>query len=190
MLIYLHGTNGSGKTTLARAVLRAAGGAGVAVGWPQAPGCHYTPAAGPYRPRVALLGRYSNACGGMDTVRDFATGIDIARHLLKERYNVLIEGLATPGIETCTKLHIAARGHALFVTLDTPLEQCMMNVLKRRKAAGNVKPFNPANLQKKWHGVQRWGPRLHAAGLRTATWQYGVALPRIVAALIMEDTLQ
>lgn len=188
MLIYLHGTNGSGKTTLARAVLRAAGGAGAAV--LQAPGCHYTPALGPANgPRVALLGRYSNACGGMDTVRDFATGIDIACTLHMNGWNVMIEGLATPGIETCTRLHNSAKGRALFVTLDTPLEQCMLNVLARRRVAGNVKTFNPANLQKKWHGVQRWGPRLAAAGLRTATWQYGVALPRIVAALLMEDIL-
>jgi hypothetical protein len=125
----------------------------------------------------------------MDTVRNFATGIDIACMLHSKGWNVLIEGLATPGIETCTRLHTEAKGKALFVTLNTPEAQCILNVLKRRKVAGNEKEFNPANLQKKYAGVQRWGPRLAAAGLRTATWQYGHALPHIVAALLLEDIL-
>jgi thymidylate kinase len=35
-----------------------------------------------------------------------------------------------------------------FAFLDTPLSTCISRVRKRRKAAGNTKPFNPENTQK------------------------------------------
>lgn len=160
-LIYVHGTNGSGKSTLARAIMAAAGGSAgyqeTAVR-PNKCGVTHTFAG------VVMMGKYGNACGGMDGISPYALALpEMRKHATKGR-NVFAEGLITPGIQTCA----TAAGmfeQAVFIHLDTPNHQCVSNVLVRRARKGTNKPYNPANLHRKAGSAGSWANRLKGAGL-------------------------
>lgn len=167
-LVYVHGTNGSGKSTLARAVLAAAGGAqGVSklVGSPKATYTH-TGHAG-----VVLAGKYGTACGGVDGIQPYAD----LHHILKQQSalerNVFAEGLVTPGVDTCTTF-ASYFDQAAFILLDTPETECILNVLKRRRAKGTTKPYSPDNLHRKAASARSWATRLERAGLNVHRLQY------------------
>lgn len=167
-LVYVHGTNGSGKSTLARAVLAAAGGAqGVSklIGSPKATWTH-TGTAG-----VVLAGKYGTACGGVDGMQPYAD----LHHVLKQQSalerNVFAEGLVTPGKDTCATF-ASYFDRAVFVLLDTPETDCILNVLKRRKAKGTTKPYDPKNLYRKLASARSWADCLERAGLEVHRVQY------------------
>ncbi|MBV5296647.1 MAG: hypothetical protein JZU64_00580 [Rhodoferax sp.] len=162
-LVYVHGTNGSGKSTLARAVIAAAGGVtGVSciVGAPKATWTH-TGAAG-----VVLVGKYGNACGGVDGLAPYASIKDIVANNAGFGRSIMAEGLITPGVETCQHLADTV-DEALFIFLDVPVERCITNVLSRRARKGTTKDYDPANLLKKRQSAESWEKRLSAAGLKT-----------------------
>ena len=172
-LVYVHGTNGSGKSTLARAVLAAAGGLDAYVpthaGKQGKAGFSATPRG------VALLGAYVRACGGVDGFSPYAHIHEVLDKLeggnAADRVSVFAEGLITPGVETCQRL--AARFDAAsFIVLNTPVETCLRNVLKRRDRKGNVKDYDRSNLDKKHASAQSWGTRLANAGLQVRTLEY------------------
>lgn len=158
-LVYVHGTNGSGKSTLARALIAASGGilqverltqhkkatATVTIGGP------------------VMVGSYATACGGVDGLSPYASIHDVCQRYATEGH-LFAEGLITPGVETCSKLAGYVDKH-LFIYLDTPVEKCVANVLKRRGRKGTDKPYNPDNLYKKIRSAQGWADRLENAGL-------------------------
>lgn len=158
-LVYVHGTNGSGKSTLARAVIAAAGGVTgltVLVGAPKA--IYTRTAAG-----LVLVGKYGNACGGVDGLQPYASIHDIVQSNIGR--TIFAEGLVTPGLETCQKLAEYVHGNAVWVFLDTPIDACIANVLKRRGRKGTTKPYDPANLLRKRESSASWARRLTEAGL-------------------------
>jgi hypothetical protein len=61
-----------------------------------------------------------------------------------------------------------------FFWLDTPIEQCIANVTKRREARGNYEPLDPENLKRKAASVSSWAKRLKDAGLQVerGDWDY------------------
>ena len=156
LLINLRGTSGSGKTTVARTflnnfpneTLRKRDGkvAGVRI---DVTGFTYP---------LFLVGKYDNTCGGMDTV---PTQVDCAELATKayQMGHVICEGLLAsgvgPGATLPAALISAAGPHVRFLCLNTPLELCIERVKARREAAGNDKPFNPANTESKYQQVQR-----------------------------------
>lgn len=180
-LVYVHGTNGSGKSTLARAVLAAAGGLEAYVpthsGKQGKAGFSATPRG------VALLGAYVRACGGVDGFSPYAHIHPVLDALQWDSDKcVFAEGLITPGIETCQRL--AARfDRAHFVVLNTPVEQCIANVMSRRGRKANDKEYNPANLYKKHASAQHWGVRLAKAELTTHQLEYPQAYRLILELL-------
>lgn len=166
VLVYVHGTNGSGKSTLARAVMAAAGG--VRGYSPRAKKCGTTVT----NRGVMLIGKYGNACGGLDGIQPFAEVLDELRvHAIFPECCVFAEGLVTPGLETCSNF-AGLFERAVFIHLDTPVEQCVRNVLKRRAAKGNTKPYSPANLYKKAQSAASWANRLEASGLEVHRLNY------------------
>lgn len=167
-LVYVHGTNGSGKSTLARAVLAAAGGAqGVSklMHSPKATWTH-TGVAG-----VVLAGKYGNACGGVDGMQPYAALHDVLKENVAFVRNVFAEGLVTPGVDTCATF-ASYFDRAVFILLDTPETDCILNVLKRRKAKGTTKPYDPKNLYRKLASARSWADRLERAGLEVQRLQY------------------
>jgi len=180
-LIYVHGTNGSGKSTLARAVLAAAGGPKAVDHLPGTPKGSWTTTPDP---GMCLVGKYLTSCGGVDGILPYALTYDILDHLTNpfQYVGVLAEGLVTPGKGTCTRF-AALFDRAVFILLDTPEQQCIENVLKRRAAAGNEKPYSPDNLYKKARSARMWVDNLERAGLEVHRLQFPDALRLSLAAL-------
>lgn len=162
-LIYVHGTNGSGKSTLARYLIMCAGGIRVIKPHPRTGAkCTYTYG------RLALVGKYSTATGGADGVQPYSLVPTTALALLADGHDVLVEGLMTPGVDTCAELYRKAKklgASVRFIRLDIGFYQSCENVKRRRYLAGNDKPFDPVNLRKKQNTCQSWFERLAAAYL-------------------------
>lgn len=170
--VYIHGTNGSGKTTLARCLMACAPGP-LYECWVHTEEAVMTGVACSGMPDLLFVGKYRTATGGFDTVQPFAAGVRAACTRAREYGNpIVMESLITPGVETCQEL---ARAMDLtFFWLDTPIEQCIANVTKRRHARGNMEPLDPDNLKRKAISVGSWAKRLHDAGLRVerGDWDY------------------
>jgi adenylate kinase family enzyme len=176
-LVYVHGTNGSGKSTLARAVIEAAGGVSGVNTVIRRNKTTWT------HKHVALLGKYGNACGGLDGVHPYSdthTLMQYARFLSAS--GVFAEGLVTPGLQTCMDF-AAYFDRAVFILLDTPETVCITNVLNRRTAAGNTKPYSADNLYRKAKSACNWANRLERAGLEVKRLQYDQALAETLSAL-------
>lgn len=168
-LVYVHGTNGSGKSTLARAVIAAAGGVTEVDDVPHTTGRSKVTWT---RKRVALMGRYGNACGGLDGVQPYADTHYLMQHARTcDALSVFAESLVTPGLQTC-KEFAEYFDRTVFILLDTPETVCIENVLLRRRAKGNSKPYDPKNLQKKLRSAQAWADNLERAGLQVRRLQY------------------
>lgn len=175
--VYVHGTNGSGKSTLARAVLAAAGGVKDLVKTQYKNYYTQTPDG------LCLIGKYGNACGGADGVQPYSDVMEMAIFVgIFPEGRAFAEGLITPGVDTCKRMAEPYDHHA-FIFLDTPVKQCVANVLKRRARKANDKEYNPANLYKKHQSAASWADRLEKAGLQVFRAQYPEALRLTLARL-------
>jgi len=167
-LVYVHGTNGSGKSTLARAVLAAAGGAFDVCKLAATPKATWTRTGAE---GVVLAGKYGTACGGVDGMQPYAALHDVLQYNVQAKCSVFAEGLVTPGVDTCATF-ASYFDRAVFILLDTPETDCILNVLKRRKAKGATKPYDPKNLYRKLASARSWATRLERAGLEVHRVQY------------------
>ena len=162
-LIYVHGTNGSGKSTLARHCIMYSGGIANCTRHPKT-GAKVTYTRG----KLALVGWYRSPTGGADGVQPYADVPRTALALLADGHNVLVEGLMTPGIETCTNIYKGATkfgAYMKFIRLNIGIYQSIENVKRRRQLVGNVEPFDPRNVRKKYETGERWLENLGAARL-------------------------
>lgn len=146
LVVKIGGCNGSGKTSLARALIGE---------------LNLQPQAHPTKPKriecytgkigshsVFLLGSYANTCGGMDTVSCKHERLDLVKkHAVPNRQSIVIfEGLITG--KTYGKMGELSdedghHGRWVYAFMDTPFEECVRRVLKRRAEAGNDAPFDP-----------------------------------------------
>jgi hypothetical protein len=148
LILNLRGTSGAGKTELARLIL-------AEYGWRrQCPETHNRvepvyraardvpfayrlrhPRAG--RPLV-VIGHYQVTSGGCDTIRaqdgGLAEALRFAGDVASSDHDVLIEGLRLSSeVELSAKL---AAQHLLHILrLSTPVEQCVTNLVSRRRVA-------------------------------------------------------
>ena len=177
-LIYVHGANGSGKSTLARQVIMAAGGVRSMAPWgPHQTIVTFTRGSDRKGP-IALVGKYSTPTGGADSVQPYAHVPATALALLREGYNVLVEGLITPGVDTCKAINAQATKYQTdalveFVLLDVDIDTCTRHVLERRTRKGNAKTYDNSHLVKKHRSASNWIDNLKAAGLtaRRMPWR-------------------
>lgn len=162
-LTYVHGTNGSGKSTLARYLIMCAGGVARTERHPKTNAwVTYT------HGRLALVGKYTTATGGADGVQPYSLVPKTALALLRAGWPVLIEGLMSPGVETCRKLHedaVKLGTYVKFIRLEIGFFQSCENVKRRRMLVGNTKPFDPINVRKKQQSCDGWLTNLGAAHL-------------------------
>ena len=146
LVINPRGTGGAGKTWLVQEVMAAAGRMG-AVAEPlhregrQRPiGWRFVYPGG--RRPLAVLGHYEATRGGTDTIPLTDGGLDeafrLADALSRDGHDVLMEGYQLSGeVERTAALARAQRARAdkLHVLwLDVPLENCIRNVITRRRA--------------------------------------------------------
>jgi hypothetical protein len=103
---------------------------------------------------AVILGKYASVTGGCDGIR---TPDEVVKRIKKfnKKYDyVLLEGiLVSHTFKRYSKL-ASKIGDYRFLFLNTPLRTCISRVKKRRKAKGNIKPFDPKNLRKDY--VQIW----------------------------------
>lgn len=150
-VIKLGGCNGSGKSTVARAVLDL-----TAEGEPQ----YYTLESGKKakfyngswmdKP-VFVLGKYDNACGGMDTISDKHDRFGMVKHFA-ESYGrdglVFFEGLITGktygAMGQLSEEHVALKKPImwLYTFMDTPFDVCVERVLQRRAARREAEQYD------------------------------------------------
>jgi hypothetical protein len=179
-LVYVHGTNGSGKSTLARAVMAAAGGFNGYGMFANEGGRTST------KRGVHLIGRYGNACGGVDGIQPYALVYPTMYGCTRTaNARVFAEGLVTPGVQTCQNF-ASMFDQAVFIHLNTPLDQCYKHVLRRRAAKGNIKPYDATNLYKKAQSAASWANRLEASGLEVHRLNYRQAYELTLALLGLE----
>ena len=150
LVVNLRGTSGAGKTALARRLMEEYGavpargsaaplmrrGRTRPIGWA-------LPHLAGGRP-LAVLGDYGGATrGGCDTIplRDggMAEAFRLADELARAGHDVLLEGLALSADVRGTAA--LAAGHRVHVLcLATPLEECVRNVVRRRRAGTAALP--------------------------------------------------
>jgi hypothetical protein len=181
-LFYIHGANGSGKSTLARSVMTSCGGA-------HAPAQHPKTGALVTRTRkggLSLIGKYTTATGGVDTVHPYVLAPKTAVLEIKAGQHVLMEGLMTPGIETLTKLRdyvYRREGGVMFIHLNVSLDDCIAHVMERRERKGKTEEFDPRNVIAKHKGAIRWLERLHEARLPVYSFDWDTTRDEIVRKL-------
>ena len=177
ILVYVHGTNGSGKSTLARAVVAAAGGVREYASVLGKAGTTHT------NRGVNLVGKYGNACGGIDGIQPYALVSNVLSfNALFPGARVFGESLVTPGLATCQGF-ASMFERTVFILLDTPETDCIRNVLKRRSAKGNTKTYSPDNLYRKARSARSWANNLEASGLEVHRLQYREAYKLVLELL-------
>ena len=115
---------------------------------------------------AAVVGRYSNVCGGCDGIGSADETCRRVR-LFSSAYSVvLFEGiLVAHTFQRYSDLarELEEQGHTYkFLFLSTPLPICISRIKRRRKQAGNTKPFNPKNCVKDYHTI--WHKVRHKCG--------------------------
>lgn len=185
MMLNFRGINGAGKTTLVNLLMEHLGPAEPIMGPDIRP--RKGKNAGLPRPeRIAayrlqgseqpmyVMGRYTNACGGLDNL----SGVDwdwIVEEALRLESlgHVILEGAVAstifPRFATITE---HSGSPFVWCFLDTPLEQCFANVQNRN----NGKPINQERVKRRLREHNRHIERVREAGFieRHIRWGHGL----------------
>ncbi len=114
---------------------------------------------------IRVAGRYTTACGGMDTIRGKEDGEALIRKYA-ELGHVFFEGLLISGVwGRWYKLAQDYPGQYLWLFMDTPLEKCHEQVMIRNGG----KPISMKNLEGKHRAVKSAYKKAEAAGEK-AVW--------------------
>ena len=123
-------------------------------------------------------GHYESACGGADTI-SFArtsadqgsiTGWEYVNGLVKDYHenghNVLYEGMMVGSdFRFALQFHTLLEGNIRVVNLNTPIEQCFENVIKRRLARGDKSKFYKHNTRQRVKTIDSAVRRLGLKGV-------------------------
>ena len=147
IILSLRGTSGSGKTTVARTFLTDYPCKPLLVqGMKKHWGYEIDLSAESISAPLFVIGSYENTCGGTDGIN---TQEEIAERALAAftRGHVLLEGLllSKVGPKAITTEMLKPTNAYVAGYIDTPLEECLRRVEKRRADRGDERPFNPAN---------------------------------------------
>lgn len=143
LIVNLRGNNGSGKSTVAR-LLMAGNNArplhtteGKVWGYQfKVKGC---------KRQWVIIGRYTTACGGMDTLDKVSRKRipELIQEAVDMKCNVFLEGIMLSTYYGAVGAYTVKFGSScVFAYLDTPLEECIRRIVARRKAIGNTKLFD------------------------------------------------
>lgn len=197
-ILNIRGTNGSGKSSLVRQLMQHLGTNDLFKFDGKPAGYRFTR---PDGQRIFVLGKYTTACGGLDSTFSYKNAADdviLCIDLLAEKGDVICEGVVAMSSYGFARLSNLATSQeqkgnqVIFALLDTPLEVCIQRTQARRaaKAALNgkePKPFNPENLSAKWHSTHKDQRRLAGAGYDCRTLPYQDPLPTLLQWLGLMD---
>ena len=197
-IVNIRGTNGSGKSSLVCQLMEYLGTSDPFKFDGKPAGYRFTR---PDGQRIFVLGKYTTACGGLDSSFSYKGAADdviLCLDLLAEKGDVVCEGviaMSSYGFARLSNLATSQEqkgNHVIFALLDTPLEVCIQRTEARRaeKAAksGKVaKPFNPDNLIDKFHSTHKDQKRLADAGYDCRMLSYQDPLPTLLQWLGLEE---
>ena len=160
-VINIRGTSGCGKTTIVRNILQH----GVWETWRD----EHNKILAYYNKNLnwAVVGSYENTCGGCDGIKTQDEAEYRIQFLIDSGFNVLFEGLVISTItgrwgELARKN--SEKSNFLFYYVNTPIEECIERVKKRRFDAGNVKPFNEENTRNRVKAIETTFQKLSQSG--------------------------
>jgi hypothetical protein len=117
---------------------------------------------------VAVLGPYTTACGGCDRLIPFSIIPDLILKYAKEGH-VIFEGVIVASIYgQIGTLMEQFKKDAVFLFLDTSLEDCISRVRARREDRTDLREFNPTHLTTKYRATQRVHDKVKTDGIMRA----------------------
>lgn len=177
MILNIRGTHGSGKSTIALQLLKkfeheALGSGkrpeGYRIWMPKVSGA-----------ALFLVGPYATQCGGCDAIQPYAL---IWPRVLQyaRRGHVLFEGALVSSSVGEIGRAMARRKDCVVGFMDTPLEECIRRIERRREARGDNRQLNPHNTTVKFQAVERSRPKLEELGLRCVTLRHKSAVQQVL----------
>jgi len=184
LILNIRGTNGSGKSTLVRQIMDHFGVAEALRDPAVDKGKVWAYKLGfkiPTPIPIYVLGRYESICGGVDTIKDFATTRERISRLAALGHTIF-EGVLWSTVFKSSDLFVKENPFhkIVFAILDTSEEICIERVMKRRQEKGNTKPFNPAELISKITQIRLRMEDLKNAGFDTRIIPYQDGLKTVL----------
>jgi hypothetical protein len=166
MIVNIRGTHGSGKSTIVKKILEKFEAVELPIGeGPKLAG--YLVKLAP-KQRLYVVGPYRTACGGCDAIQPYDLIWPRVLAYAKKGH-VLFEGALVSSSVGNIGRAMAARKDCVVAFMDTPLQECLDRIARRRAARGDDRPLNPKNTTSKFEGIVRSRPQLEALGLRCVT---------------------
>lgn len=129
----------------------------------------------------AVLGRYSNACGGADGIHTQQEIINRVERYTKDGINVWLEGLIMSTIYGSVGAYSEKFGDRwVFAYLQPPIEECIRRIKARRAAAGNTKPLNETNTRNRVSTIARNREIVLSHGRRVLDLDWRDPLPALL----------
>lgn len=178
MLLNLRSTHGGGKSTVCKTILDRHPHT-VLQGPKKIEG--YKVDIGLSKP-LFIVGPYKTACGGCDAIQPYDL-IWPRVEAYAKRGHVLFEGALVSSSVGNIGRAMAARKDCVVAFMDTPLEECLARIARRRAARGDDRPLNPKNTTSKFEGILRSRPQLEALGLRCVTVPHKRAVAYVLGLL-------
>lgn len=145
-VIFVGGANGSGKSTLARELMSNL--EQEFVEWSLPNGSIITACKD-----FAFLGSYKNACGGLDTFKNWEQIEEAIKTAINAGiHKVFCEGVTQFGVQRYLGIQDIPNTHLVYINLATDIRQSIQNVLHRRALKGNTKELDPKNIYDKEKG--------------------------------------
>jgi hypothetical protein len=190
VVIQVRGTHGSGKTSAVRAFMERyphenlynADGKIVAV----------QVTVPEFRRPVYLIGKYDNACGGMDAIKTQEEAATRVINAWRCGGHVLCEGVLSSGVSaagTFPRMLIEAVDpqKLKFRSMNTPLEVCIERVVQRRAGRGKDGPFDPRNVVAKYKQVLSAHKKYEDGGYDIAWLDYNDPFTQLYNLMAMHD---
>ncbi len=145
-ILSIRGTNGSGKSSLVRQLMEYLGTSDPFSFDGKPAGYRFTR---PDGQRIFVLGKYTTACGGLDSSFSYkgaADNVILCLDSLAEKGHVVCEGVVAMSSYGFGRLSNFANdqkakgNNVIFARLDTPADLCVQRVHARRKARVTVNP--------------------------------------------------
>lgn len=152
MILNIRGTHGSGKSTLVRGLLNR--GSASPLGAGKRPEGYVVTLPKLARP-VYVVGSYETACGGCDGIQPYSL---IWPRIVEYagKGHVVFEGaLVSSSYGNIGRSSEVYGNNFVFAFLDTPLEECLRRVARRREAKGDQRSLDPRNTTVKYNNIQR-----------------------------------
>lgn len=185
MIISIRGTHGSGKSTVVKALIdRYVNDRLVGCLSRSRPEAYQLIIPGVLRP-VYVLGPYETACGGCDSIQPYSLILG-----LLEKYcpigHVVFEGaLVSSSHGKVGAFMDKFKENSVMAFLDTPLEECVARIRRRREARGDTRELNTANTDGKYKSVLRHRSKVLEWGVvRAVDVSHVEAVPEIIRLLI------